>query len=147
MISPPFSAAVHYGMGHELENGLRIGEWGWIRASLPRRSSGAAPARHPTERSRATTPPVFPRPSNLSKRIRASPFLLNLPRRSSGPHLRGIRQNEAGQLPPPPRPPRPSNLAKRLTKDTKLSGHMGLATARSGWLEKPSTHQAKSAPG
>ena len=35
---------------------LRIGEWGWIRASLPRRSSGAAPARHPTERSRATSP-------------------------------------------------------------------------------------------
>ena len=52
--------------------------------NLPRRSSGAAPARHPTERSRATTPPVFPRPSNLTKRIRASPFLLNLPRRSSG---------------------------------------------------------------
>ena len=40
---------------------LRIGEWGWIRASLPRRSSGAAPARHPKERSRATSPgsPTF----------------------------------------------------------------------------------------
>lgn len=59
MISPPFSAAVHYGMGHELENGLRIGEWGWIRASLPRRSSG--------------------------------------------PRLRGTQRNEAGQLPPAPR--------------------------------------------
>ncbi len=88
-----------------------------IRASpfllnLPRRSSGAALARHPTERSRAIAPAVFPRPSNLAKRIRASPFLLNLPRRSSGaaPARHPTERSRATT----PRSPRPSNLAKRI---------------------------------
>ena len=80
-----------------------------IRASpfllnLPRRSSGAAPARHPTERSRATTP-RSPRPSKLAKRIRASPFLFNLPRRSSGAApARHPKERSRATTPPSPRP-------------------------------------------
>ena len=81
-----------------------------IRASpfllnLPRRSSGAALARHPTERSRAIAPAVFPRPSKLAKRIRASPFLLNLPRRSSGAApARHPKERSRATTPPSPRP-------------------------------------------
>ena len=88
-----------------------------IRASpfllnLPRRSSGAALARHPTERSRAIAPAVFPRPSKLAKRIRASPFLLNLPRRSSG--AAPARHPKERSRAIPPDYPRPSKLAKRI---------------------------------
>ena len=75
MISPPFSAAVHYGMGQELENGLRIGEWGWIRASLPRRSSGSR--LRGTQRNEAGKHPPAPRSTKRASEHQRLVFCLS----------------------------------------------------------------------